>query len=385
MQRLLDIYDKVKIVLMIDESHITESRADKLPRLTKNLLRSFKSFTEIMNGVILIINRADRDLDVADYNREIKKMSQLKNERGFLFGEEEQMFLNFIIDNDRVKLFRTPLKKDKGKPFQPTESELNIMPSIKNSDFVKSKHILNIVSESAKISIRDYIDEITIQSNAKIEKVSAQIAEKVTQQLTQAGKHINALIEIKQDIMNLAEEVKQQEGQNILAIIKRELPHSNDTDFEDDFESIMFFKGIYDKTDTYFSNLINKTYSELSHVLNKLDAKIIRLQKEEQEELERRQLLLKRKEIQNQREREKFETMKQIKQINELRGQISEMGKSSYTMIKSLGDTLSFLTSLEEEFINLRTDTSKLKVVNHELNEEFQNFSALHLRKQTVS
>lgn len=87
-QRLLDIYDKVKIVLMIDESHITESRADKLPRLTKNLLRSFRSFQEIMEGVILIINRADRDLDSADYCREIKKMSQLKNERGFLFGEE---------------------------------------------------------------------------------------------------------------------------------------------------------------------------------------------------------------------------------------------------------------------------------------------------------
>ncbi len=56
----------------------------------------------------------------------------------------------------------------------------------------------------------------------------------------------------------------------------------------------MFFKGIYDKTDTYFSNLINKTYAELTQVLNKMDAKIIRYQKEEQEELERRQLLLKR-------------------------------------------------------------------------------------------
>ena len=43
-QRLLDIYKKVKIVLMIDESHISEARADKLPRLTKNLLRSFRSF-----------------------------------------------------------------------------------------------------------------------------------------------------------------------------------------------------------------------------------------------------------------------------------------------------------------------------------------------------
>lgn len=71
---------------MIDESHITETRADKLPRLTKNLLRSFKSFNDIKEGVILIINRADKDLKPCDYGREIKKMSQLKNERGYLFG-----------------------------------------------------------------------------------------------------------------------------------------------------------------------------------------------------------------------------------------------------------------------------------------------------------
>lgn len=46
------------------------------------------------------------------------------------------------------------------------------MPSIKQSDFVKSRHILNIVSESAKIAIRDYIDDVTLQSNEKIEKVA---------------------------------------------------------------------------------------------------------------------------------------------------------------------------------------------------------------------
>lgn len=50
------------------------------------------------------------------------------------------------------------------------------MPSIKRSDFVKSKHILNIVSESAKIAIRDYIDDISVKSNVKVEKVSIQIA-----------------------------------------------------------------------------------------------------------------------------------------------------------------------------------------------------------------
>ena len=37
----------VKVVLMIDESHISEARADKLPKLTKNLLKSFKTFEDI--------------------------------------------------------------------------------------------------------------------------------------------------------------------------------------------------------------------------------------------------------------------------------------------------------------------------------------------------
>lgn len=45
------------------------------------------------------------------------------------------------------------------------------MPKIKKSDYVKSRHILNIVSESAKIAIRDFIDNVTLESNKKIEKV----------------------------------------------------------------------------------------------------------------------------------------------------------------------------------------------------------------------
>lgn len=64
---------------MIDESHISESRADKLPKLTKNLLKSFKTFEDIKEGVIMIINRAQRDLSINDYHREIKKMLDLKN------------------------------------------------------------------------------------------------------------------------------------------------------------------------------------------------------------------------------------------------------------------------------------------------------------------
>lgn len=55
------------------------------------------------------------------------------------------------------------------------------MPSIRRSDFVKSKHILNIVSESAKIAIRDYIDNLTMKTDSKVEKISAEISHKVVQ------------------------------------------------------------------------------------------------------------------------------------------------------------------------------------------------------------
>lgn len=207
-------------------------------------------------------------------------MLDLKNERGYLFGEEEQHFLNFLVTNNRIKLFKMPTKKDKDKPFQPTEFEKNIMPSIHTSDFVKSKHILNIVSESAKIAIRDYIDNLTIKSNDKVQKIAAELTQKMIEKFTDAGKKIPILLEIKQEVMTLAEDIRGQNGRNILLIIKKELPFCNLKDFEDDFEAIMFFKSIYDKTDTYFSNLINKTYSELTQVLTKMDTKIIRLQKE---------------------------------------------------------------------------------------------------------
>ena len=34
----------------------------------------FKTFEDIKEGVVMIINRAERDLSVTDYHREIKKM-----------------------------------------------------------------------------------------------------------------------------------------------------------------------------------------------------------------------------------------------------------------------------------------------------------------------
>jgi hypothetical protein len=118
-----------------------------------------------------------------------------------------------------------------------------------------------------------------MRTNDKVELIACDITQKVLHKFTEAGKQITALLEIKQEVMNLAEDVRSQNGQNILTIIKAELPEFDLKDFEEDFQSIMFFKGIYDKTETYFSNLINKTYAELTQVLNKMDAKIVRLQK----------------------------------------------------------------------------------------------------------
>jgi hypothetical protein len=58
------MYQHVKIVLVVDESHISEARADKLPKLIKNLHASFRTFDDIRDGVCLIINRAASDHSV---------------------------------------------------------------------------------------------------------------------------------------------------------------------------------------------------------------------------------------------------------------------------------------------------------------------------------
>ena len=58
-QRLLELYKKVKLVLIIDESHISEARADKLPKLVRNLREAFGTFEDIKDGVVLIINRVE--------------------------------------------------------------------------------------------------------------------------------------------------------------------------------------------------------------------------------------------------------------------------------------------------------------------------------------
>lgn len=81
----MDLYKNVKLVLVVDESHISEARADKLPKLIRNLHKAFKTFDDIKEGVLVIINRAGKDNTIEDYQNEIQKMITLKNENGYLF------------------------------------------------------------------------------------------------------------------------------------------------------------------------------------------------------------------------------------------------------------------------------------------------------------
>jgi hypothetical protein len=73
--------------------------------------------------------------------------------------------------------------------------------------------------------------------------------------------------------------MKKCKKEDVIKILQREMPNDKLQDFEEDFSSVMFFKGIYDKTSTYFSNLINKIYSELSHLLTQLDKRITVIQR----------------------------------------------------------------------------------------------------------
>lgn len=76
--------------MIVDESSISEARADKLPKLIRNLLNSFESLTDIQDGVILLINRAKAEFNESTYSEEIMKMAKLKGEDGYLFKAQER-------------------------------------------------------------------------------------------------------------------------------------------------------------------------------------------------------------------------------------------------------------------------------------------------------
>jgi vacuolar-type H+-ATPase subunit F/Vma7 len=162
---------------------------------------------------------------------------------------------------NRILLFKQAAKENRDKTFIAEGSEHRILDCIKRCSYVKSRHIQNILSESAKLAIRDFIDEITTRSNYKIELICAQIVEMYSQKVQALGRDVTAIIALKEGVIRLAEEIKAAQKESIIDILQREISKDKMQDFEEDFAAVMFFKGIYDKTSTYFSNLVNKIYS----------------------------------------------------------------------------------------------------------------------------
>lgn len=379
-QRLLDIYEKVKIILIIDESHISEARADKLPKLIKNLHKSFKTFEDIKDGVCLIINRAAPDHSVDDYHKEIRKMIQLKNENGYLFGTEERDFINYLMYNKRIMLFKQAARGNSDK-FEATESELSLLKSIRELKFVKSKHINNILSESAKLAIRDFIDEITQRSNTKIELICAEIIEIYTVKVQKLGKDINGIINLKDEIIRLAEEIKSCRKEDIINILQRELPKDKIQDFEEDFASIMFFKNIYDKTSTYFSNLTNKIYSELTHLLTKLDKRITVIQREQHEEIQREKEVKEQKIREQKRQEEKVIAMEHCGKMDQLKLVAENLAAGKRSLIDEIKAAMRSLSTVEDEIRKIKVDAVNLKKLSKEIDNEFERIDVTYFKR----
>lgn len=105
-------------------------------------------------------------------------MAKLKNEEGYLFNEEERNFIEFLVKNRRVCLFKQAQREDEGKLLDIKEE--NLLNLIRDTNYVKSKKIKNIISESAKLSIRDFVDRLALDAEEKINKFSEEIIKQFT-------------------------------------------------------------------------------------------------------------------------------------------------------------------------------------------------------------
>lgn len=95
------------------------------------------------------------------------------------------------------------------------------MKLIKGLSYVTSKHIQNILSESAKLAIRDFIDEITGRSNFKIELICTEIVNGYAAKILSLGRDLGQIIKLKEEVINLAEQVKDSKPEAILSILQK--------------------------------------------------------------------------------------------------------------------------------------------------------------------
>lgn len=77
------------------------------------------------------------------------------------------------MKNKRVCLFKQAQREDEGKVLDIKEE--NLLNLIRDTNFVKSKKIKNIISESAKLSIRDFVDHLAEEAEPKIHKLCQEL------------------------------------------------------------------------------------------------------------------------------------------------------------------------------------------------------------------
>lgn len=69
----------------------------------------------------------------------------------------------------------------------------------------------------------------------------------------------------------LLDSIKQAKEKELIDILLMSVPPNKIVSFEEEFSAVMFFKNIYDKTEAYYTNLLNKIYSEISPLMAHYD------------------------------------------------------------------------------------------------------------------
>ena len=77
--------------------------------------------------------------------------------------------------------------------------------------------------------------------------------------------------------------------------------------------------------------------------------------------------------------------MKQMQKMKDLKAEVYQMGQSSHNMIDSLGETMNYLNSLEEEFMKLKQDALKLQQMNQQMHNNILQIESTYISKRTIS
>lgn len=123
----------------------------------------------------------------------------------------------------------------------------------------------------------------------------------------------------------------------------------------------MFFKGFYDKTSTYFSNLINKIYSELSHLLTKLDKRITVIQREQHEEIQKEKEKKEQKVREEKREQEKIIALQHCSKMDQLKLVAQNLSSNKKSLIEEIKAAMRSLSSVEQQLRKVKVDAVNLK------------------------